>query len=70
MSKTFDKCKAEAKKGDIDSQYELATMYESGRGVSKDRIEAFKWYEKAANQDHTEAHLAIGILLVNWNLIV
>ena len=64
MSDKLENILADAHKGDADSQYELAYIYEFGRGVSKDSSEALKWYEKAANQDHTEAHLAIGILLV------
>ena len=64
MNLTFEKILAEAGKGDIDSQYELASMYKSGTGVPKDLSEALKWFEKAANKNHTEANIAIGDLLV------
>ncbi len=39
-----------ADKGDAASQNKLAQSYESGKGVSKNDIEAAKWYGKAAAQ--------------------
>ena len=55
MNLTFEKILAEAEKGDKDSQYELAYMYQFGRGTSIELKEAFKWYNKAANQGHKSA---------------
>ncbi len=43
--------------GDRDAQYNLATLYEEGKGVSKSLEEASKWYIEAAKQEH---ELAIG----------
>ncbi|MBP6950928.1 MAG: SEL1-like repeat protein, partial [Alphaproteobacteria bacterium] len=44
--------KDEAKRGDVESQYQLATCYKEGRGVRKNHDKAFKWYKKAAKQGH------------------
>ena len=54
--------KKAAEQDHTDAQYELATMYESGRCVSKDQGEALKWYKKAANRGHMDAHNALIIL--------
>ena len=32
-------------------------MYEEGRGVEVDPIEAQEWYQRAANQGHAHAQL-------------
>jgi uncharacterized protein len=52
MSAEIKKFLDQAKKGDIDSQYKLASMYQYGRGTSIDQEEAIKWYRKAAEQGH------------------
>ena len=44
-----------ADKGDADSQYRLAGCYHYGKGVEKDKAEAYQWYLKAAEQEHPEA---------------
>ena len=52
MNQRFKKYLSEAKKGDMDSQYKLATMYQFGNGTSMDLKEAIKWYKKASDQGH------------------
>ena len=49
-----------AQAGSPISQYELAQMFASLRSIRNENL-AFKWYKKAAQQDHTEAqvHLAV-----------
>ena len=42
------------------SQFELAKMYENGKGVRKDYAEAVKWYRKAAEQGNAEAQYNLG----------
>jgi len=42
----------EARWGEPEAQYMVATMYEKGEGVEKDPKEAAMWYEKAAEQGH------------------
>lgn len=44
-----------AKGGNAQAQYQLATMYESGRGVEKSVNKAREWYEKAAANNFTAA---------------
>ncbi len=44
-----------AKGGNAQAQYQLATMYESGRGVAKNIGKAREWYEKAAANNFTAA---------------
>ena len=40
----------EANKGNLEEQYNLALLYETGYyGVKEDRAEAFKWYKKACD---------------------
>ena len=39
--------RADAVKGVAVAQYNLAAMYESGLGVAKDLIEAYRWYSLA-----------------------
>lgn len=55
MSQEIKKILNLAKKGDIDSQYKLATMYHFGSGTSIDHKEAIKWYKKASDQGHSSA---------------
>jgi TPR repeat protein len=44
-----------AEKGDADAQFILAQMYETGRGVPKDDIEAYKWFFLSAKNGSKEA---------------
>ncbi|HIB30871.1 MAG TPA: hypothetical protein EYO25_02685, partial [Candidatus Thioglobus sp.] len=39
-----------ANNGDANAQYDLAVMYDTGRGVAEDDKEALMWYLKAAEQ--------------------
>ncbi|PHS30387.1 MAG: hypothetical protein COA95_08815 [Methylophaga sp.] len=50
----------QAKAGDIQSQYELGSAYDTGIGAPRDGHEAKKWYIKAAEQGHTEAQNSLG----------
>ena len=44
-----------AQKGNAEAQYKVGEMYESGRGVAKNQIEAMRWINKAAAQGHQAA---------------
>ena len=51
--------------GSIDSdsaevQFDIAKMYENGWGVSKDEVEAARWYRKAAEQGYLKAQNNLG----------
>jgi len=44
-----------AKKGDPKAQYNVALIYEHGKGVKPNIAEAMRWYEKAAKQGNAKA---------------
>ena len=52
-----------AEQGDSNAQYDLAQMYEEGRGVPQDLTEAIKWYRKAHKQMHSYAGDALDRLV-------
>jgi len=54
--------KAAEQEGDANVQYNLGTMYMNGAGVPKDREQARKWLEKAADQNHADAQNALGLM--------
>jgi uncharacterized protein len=47
------------------AQYNLGVLYFSGRGVSQDFAQAFKWTRMAAEQGHTNAQYNLGTLYYN-----
>src|SRR5437867_587794 len=58
----FEGKKVNAEKGDATAQFYLGMCYDIGNGVKKDRVEAAKWYRKAADQGHVAAQHALGLL--------
>ena len=54
--------RAAAEKGEADSQFNLALMYEKGIGVTKDEKEAVVWYRKSAEQGNAYAQFNLGVL--------
>jgi TPR repeat protein len=53
-----------AARGDADAQFNLAKMYEAGRGgLKRDYTEAERWHRKAAEQGDPYAQASLGILL-------
>ena len=52
----FDEAtKTKACSGDADAQLKLAEIYFKGIGISKDEVEAFKWFKKPAEQGNASA---------------
>jgi TPR repeat protein len=49
----------DAENGEVKAQYDLAVMYQAGRGVPQDHREAVKWYQLAAEGKNTNAKPAI-----------
>lgn len=49
-----------AEQGDAEAQYDIAYMYERGRGTVKDPAKAFDWYSKAAKQNDEKAAYKVG----------
>ena len=48
-----------AEQGDPDAQNYLGWMYSHGSGVRSNKVEAIKWYRKAAEQGDSEAKQAL-----------
>ena len=53
--------RAKAEKGDAKAQNKLALCYEEGDGVTKDVVEAAKWYGKAAESGYADAQFNLGL---------
>lgn len=51
--------------GDPRAQVVLGSMYRDGRGVSKDELNAMKWYRKAAEQGNSTAQINIASMYLN-----
>ena len=48
-----------AEQGDPDAQNYLGWMYSHGSGVRRNKVEAVKWYRRAAEQGDSEAKRAL-----------
>ncbi|KAG0256985.1 hypothetical protein DFQ27_005374, partial [Actinomortierella ambigua] len=51
-----------AAKGYAAAQHNLGRMYEKGRGVQMDRVQAVEWYSKAAEQGHRNSRIRLAFL--------
>lgn len=49
-----------AKGGHALAQYQMGLMLEQGQGTETNLAEAFKWYQKAADQGVADAYFAVG----------
>ena len=49
-----------AEQGDADAQDSLGIMYQSGRGVKQDDVEAVNWFRRAAEQGEANAQALLG----------
>jgi hypothetical protein len=56
---------AKAEEGDAIAQCRLGDHYYSGHGVSKDLVQAVKWYTKAAEQGNAQAQFSLGLCHYN-----
>ena len=54
-------CRKSAAQGLAEAQNNLAYMYDVGRGVERDEVEAAKWYRRAAEQDFAAAHYNLAL---------
>ncbi len=61
----YKEFRAAAEKGDADSQYNVALMYEKGIGVGKDEKEAVVWYGKSAALGNSAAQFNLGVMFEN-----
>jgi hypothetical protein len=60
---SIEELTARAPAGDVEAQYHLGQAYENGFGVKKDPSEAAHWYQRAAEQGHSDAQNSLGLLL-------
>ena len=51
-----------ANAGEAEAQYQLGSLYRSGRGVPPDEALAFKWMKAAAEQGHVRAEFNLGAM--------
>ncbi|TYA58909.1 tetratricopeptide repeat protein [Formosa maritima] len=65
MPQAFQEFLEAAKEGHIDSQFNVALMYEQGLGVSKNESEALFWYESSASRGNSGAQFNLGVLYEN-----
>lgn len=54
-----------AEQGNVNAQFNLGLMYDDGRGVKQDDVEAVKWYRKAAEQGHANAQVILGFSYIS-----
>jgi len=52
---TIDEMRADAEKGDLESQNNLGYSYQKGEGVEIDLVEGFKWFKKAAERGYAKS---------------
>jgi hypothetical protein len=61
----FNEKLQEAKQGDSNAQFDVASMYQNGRGVEPDLSKATEWYNKSAVQKNPKAISRLKILQAN-----
>lgn len=49
-----------AERGDADAQFNLGLCYYNGWGVSKNYVEAARWFRKSADQGYAKAQYNLG----------
>ena len=48
--------------GDMNAEFNIGVMYEHGHGVDQSDLKAEEWYQKAADNGHPEAPMALQLL--------
>lgn len=61
----FNEKLQEAKQGSSDAQFDVASMYQNGRGVKPDLDKATEWYKKSAAQKNPQAVSRLKLLEEN-----
>ena len=62
VSVAFAIYKEKAEQGDIEAQFNVGVMCETGWGVPVDNKKAVRWYREAAKQGHANAQIRLGML--------
>lgn len=52
--------RANARRGDLQAQYDLAVVLDCGLGVRRDQAESLEWFRRAADKGHVGAQSALG----------
>jgi uncharacterized protein len=60
LEKAVALLRVSAGNGDPRAQYNLALLYDNGKGVAESKVEAAKWYRRAAEQGHARAQIELG----------
>lgn len=55
----------QARAGNTEAQYQLASLYRIGRGVTQDEAEAFRWMRQAAKAGHLRAQYSLASMYLN-----
>jgi TPR repeat protein len=61
----FNEKLQEAKQGNSNAQFDVASMYQNGRGVQPDLSKATEWYKKSAAQNNAQAVSRLKLLEAN-----
>ena len=59
---TIEHLRARAETGDLQAQLTLAKSYYLGLGVSKDEVEAARWFRKAGDQGEAQSERILGLM--------
>jgi len=62
VAEAVERYRMAAQQGDASAQFNLAVMYDHGRGVPRDDAEAAKWVRMAAEQGHAHAQYYLSSL--------
>ncbi|MBL4614836.1 MAG: sel1 repeat family protein [Magnetovibrio sp.] len=58
-----------AEAGDVQAQYNVAIMYETGDGTKVDNKKAVRWLLKAAEQGHAQSRFKLGMMHANGEIV-
>ena len=64
-AQNMDTPKEQAATDDVETQFHLGTLYETGKSVPQDYAQAVLWYRKAAEQGYAKAEYRLGVLYAN-----
>lgn len=62
QSEAFTLYKEMAEQGDVEAQFNVGVMCETGWSVPLDNKKAVRWYREAANQGHADAQIRLGMM--------
>ena len=54
-----------AKQGHAQAQFALGHLYDAGKGVDRDPVEAARWFRRAAEQGHVDAQYNVAFMYAN-----